>query len=298
MNTSRAIIWLSILIILLALVAAGAGLFWKDEGTSFAFKTLRGETVTIYGQGLYRYDSVFTAAGFKGQDVVTLCIGLPLLVATTLLYQRQSLRGGLLLVGVLTYFLYAYASMAVGAAYNHLFLVYVALFSASLFAFVVALTSIDLRALPEATRSRLPYRGPAALMLASGLVTLFVWGAPLVSALLNNEPIDLLDSYTTMITYALDLAIITPSCFLAGVLLLRRNLLGYRLAFPLLGLIVMLVFVIPAMTVFQIGAGVTFTTAEIVGPIAGFLVLGLFAIWAMIAILRRVPDQAPAIRPE
>jgi 4-amino-4-deoxy-L-arabinose transferase-like glycosyltransferase len=34
-----------------------------------------------------------------------------------------------LLTGVLTYFLYVYATMAVGAAYNNLFLIYVALFS-------------------------------------------------------------------------------------------------------------------------------------------------------------------------
>jgi hypothetical protein len=51
----------------------------------------------------------------------------------------------LVLTGALTWFLYVGASYALGAvAYNNLFLIYVALFSASLFAFVLALTSIDI----------------------------------------------------------------------------------------------------------------------------------------------------------
>jgi hypothetical protein len=294
LKRSTTVVWLSFLIVVLAVIAAGVGLFWQDGGAPFAFTTLRGQTAEIYGQGLYRYDSLLLGSGFKGQDIVTLFVSVPLLVLTTVLYHRGSLRGGLLLIGVLTYLLYAYASMALGAAYNNLFLVYVALFSASFFAFVAVFTSIDLRSLPASTLDRLPYRGPAALLFASGLVTLFVWGSPLVSALIRNEPVRLLDSYTTMVTYALDLALITPSCFVAGALLLRRHPLGYRIAFALLGLIVMLVFVIPLMTVYQVRAGVSFTSPEIIGPIGGFTILGLFAVWAMAAILARIPNRATA----
>ena len=52
------------------------------------------------------------------------------------------------LSGVLAYFLYNYGSMAIGAAYNSLFLIYVALFSASLFGLVLVLTSLAVQALP------------------------------------------------------------------------------------------------------------------------------------------------------
>jgi len=41
-----------------------------------------------------------------------------------ILYQRGSMGGQLLLTGTLGYFLYLYASMALGAAYNRLFVVY------------------------------------------------------------------------------------------------------------------------------------------------------------------------------
>jgi hypothetical protein len=45
------------------------------------------------------------------------------------------------LTGALGYFLYTYASMAFLTAFNNLFLVYVALFSLSLFAFILALSA-------------------------------------------------------------------------------------------------------------------------------------------------------------
>jgi hypothetical protein len=289
MRRSDVVVILSALIGVLALVAAGAGLFWPGGGSSFAYKTPRGETVTLHGRGLYRYDSLFTAAGYKGQDAATLCLAIPLLVVSTWFYRRGSLRGALLLTGVLAWFLYVYLSMAFGAAYNSLFLAYVALFSASFFALVALITSIDVAALPAPVLGRLPRSGPAIFMFAGGVVTLFVWLGPLAGGLVAGRPPDLLGHYTTMVTDAIDLAVITPATFVTGALILRRNAVGYLLAFPLLGLIVMLLPAIALMTVFQVQAGVSFTPGEIVGPIAGFAVLGLFAIWVAVAILRRMP---------
>src|SRR5947209_14069845 len=122
MNTSKIVVWLSWLIAALALVAATIGLFYQDGGSAFSFTTLRGQTMQIYGQGLYRYDTPITAVGFKAADAVTIVLAIPLLLTSTLLYRRGSLKGGLLLTGVLAYFLYNYGSVAIAAAYNNLFL--------------------------------------------------------------------------------------------------------------------------------------------------------------------------------
>jgi len=83
-----------------------------------------------------------------------------------------------LLTGTLAYFFYAYASMAFGAAYNELFLVYIALFSASLFSVVMAFTSIDARAFPSRFWDRLPRRSGATFMFVVGLVLTVVWLEP------------------------------------------------------------------------------------------------------------------------
>ncbi len=289
MTYSPAIVWLALLIGVLALLAAGAGVFWQSPGSPFAFTTVRGETVTIYGQDLYRHDTLFMARGFMGKDAVILLLGVPLLLISAWCYRRGSLRAGLLLLGTLGYFLYAYASTALSAAYNDLFLLNVALFSASFFAFVLAFAAVDRGALARSAE-RLPRRGPAAFMFASALVILVVWGLPLALALARNETPAGLESYTTMYTHAVDLAIIAPAAIIAGLLILRRQILGYLMALSLLVLEIMLAPLITAQTIYQLSYGLTLTTGEIVGPVASFAVLGLAAIWVLAAILRPLRD--------
>jgi hypothetical protein len=294
MKTSNTLVWLSWLIAVLALAAASIGLFWQDDRNPFPFTTIRGQAVQIWGQGLYRFDSLFFGAGNKGTDLVTLVLGIPLLVVASLLHRHGLLRGGLLLTGTLAYFLYMYASYALGAvAFNELFFLYVALFSASFYAFVLSFVSIDLQALPPHFSRSLPRLGPAVFMFASGLVTLVVWAGPVLSAQLQGQPPEGLDHYTTMFTYALDLAIITPATFVSGALILRRDSLGYLMALSMLVLEAMLAPMIAAQTVSQIAAGVSFSPGQIIGPIPGFTVLSLVAIWVMATLLCHISDRAP-----
>jgi hypothetical protein len=166
----------------------------------------------------------------------------------------------------------------------------VALFSLIFFAFVITFTSIDLRTLPAAVLADLPRTGPAIFMIVAGVATSVIWLAPLIGSILQERPPDLLYSYTTMVTDALDVALITPLNLLSGILILRRKPLGYRIAFPLLGTILLLIPQIIFGTLFQLQAGVEFSPGEIVGPISGFVILGLFAVWVTLAILRKMPD--------
>ena len=193
-------------------------------------------------------------------------------------------------MGTLIYFLYLYGSYALGIAFNRVFLVYIALFSASLFAFVLVFTSIDRQMLAAHFLPDLPRRGIAIFMFASGLVTLIVWLQPLLGALMQNKPPALLGSYSTTLTDVLDLGIITPATFMAGGLILRRDPLGYRVALSLLVLEIMLAPLIAAQTVSQRVAGVSFTTGAIVGPIGGFVVLALVAVWMLVILLRHISD--------
>jgi hypothetical protein len=99
-----------------------------------------------------------------------------------------------------------------------------------------------------------------------------------VTALIRDSPPDHLDSYTTMVTYALDLVIVTPATFISGILILQGAVLGSLLAMHLLVLIVLLAPQIALSTDFQRSAGLPFTTGEMIGPVAGFALLGLIAI--------------------
>jgi len=141
--------WLIPLIGILALFAAAMGLFYETYGEPYAYTNHRGETVTINNHGLYRYDTVSSAAQMQGNDLVTLIVGLPLLVISTWRAFGGSLRARLLLTGTLGFFLYSYMSMSMLTSFNALFLIYVSIFSVSLFAFVLSMMSFDINTLPK-----------------------------------------------------------------------------------------------------------------------------------------------------
>ena len=175
MKNQSALNWLVPLIAALALFAAGIGFFYPNSGSSFSFMAVRGETVQIWGQGWYHYDTPIGALGFKAGDIITLFLAIPTLIISFVLYRRGSLRGGLCLTGALAYFLYNYISLGFGAAYNNLFLIYIIIFSASLFGLIVALTSFDLQTLPAHFTENLPRRGIGIFLIVSGIILSLVW---------------------------------------------------------------------------------------------------------------------------
>jgi hypothetical protein len=228
MSTYSALKWLVPLIFILALIAAAAGL-WPGEGTSYPLTNFRGEQVTINARGLYYWDTVSSAAQMQANDLVTLALGLPLLAVSFRLTLRGSLRGRLLLTGTLGFILYTYISMCFGAAYNQLFLVYVALFGLSLYAFILSMLSFDLKALPAHFSEKLPRGWIAGLLFVAAAFLLLAWLGRIAAA---NAPgaIPALENVTSMFIQAMDLALIVPLCILAGVLLLRRSAWGFLLA--------------------------------------------------------------------
>jgi hypothetical protein len=228
MNTNIYLKWLVPLIFVLALMATLAGL-WPGEGQPYSLTNFRGEQVTINARGLYYWDTVSSAAQTQANDLVTLVLGLPLLAFSFWLTLRDSLRGRLLLTGTLAFILYTYITMCFGAAYNKLFLVYVALFSLSLFAFVLSMMAFDLKTLPAHFSEKLPRRGIAALLFFAAAFLALAWLGRIAPTLLRNQN-PALENTTSMFIQAMDLGLIVPLCILAGVLLLRRSAWGYLLA--------------------------------------------------------------------
>jgi hypothetical protein len=220
--------WLIPLVFVLTLVATLAGL-WPAEGTPYPLTTFRGEQVTLNARGLYYWDTVSSAAQMQANDLVMLVFGLPLLAISFWLSLHNSLRGRLLLAGTLGFILYTYITMCFGAAYNPLFLVYVALFSLSLFALVLVMMSFDVASLPAHFSAQLPRGWIAALLFFAAGFLLLAWFGR-IAATYPAGAIPALENTTSMFIQAMDLAIVVPLCILSGILLLRRHPWGYLLA--------------------------------------------------------------------
>lgn len=222
--------WLIPPIGLLALFAILMGLFYPTPGEPYSITSFRGEEVTINGHGLYYYDTVSSAAQMQGNDFIALILGLPLLGISTLMAFRGSLRGRLLLTGTMGFFLYTYLSMSMLTAYNMLFLVYVVLFTMSLYAFILCMLSFDLEDLPRHFPEKLPRGWIAGVLFAVGGFLCLAWFGRVIPELLHPETPAALENTTTRVIQALDLSLIVPLAILAGILLLRRSAWGYLLA--------------------------------------------------------------------
>jgi hypothetical protein len=292
MKQQTVLSWLVLLVAVLALVAAGFGLLTPGDGNLISFTTARGETVELWGRGLYKYDTPIGATGFTAADVITMFLAIPILLISFLMYRRGSVRGGLLLAGSLSYFLYNYTSMGFGAAYNNLFIVYTVIFGASLYGLIVMLLSFDLRTLPSHFKEQLPRNGIGIFLIISGIILSLIWIVlSIVPALLANKAAPEAYYYTTFITGIIDIGIIAPALILGGVLIRRGTPFGYLLASTMLIFTCILGANLTAGGIIQIARDVI-TFGQAMAFTVPFVILTLIAVWFTVVLFGNFSEKA------
>lgn len=210
---------ISVLIIIFSVIATSFGLFYSDAGKSYIFINQYGNSVKMFGNGLYKYDSFFMATIFKGTDFAILFIGVPLLIISLLLdYQRNSTRTKLFLTTILSIFAYYSTSIAFGITYNVLHLIYIGLFGLSFFGVIIGISQVRLN-----DRINIPRKGIKIFLIISGLSLFIAWLPDIIISLVNGKSLELIEVYTTQITYVLDMGIISPLCFICLYLLNRES---------------------------------------------------------------------------
>ena len=291
MKAQPALNYLVPLIAVLALLAAATGIFTPAAGSQVAFATARGSTVTLWGQGLYRFDTPVGAIGFMAGDIITLVLAIPILLAAFTAYRRGALRGGLFLAGALAYFLYAYTSMGFGAAYNNLFLAYTLIFAVSLYGLILTLLSFDVEALPGRFAAGLPHNGIGIFLIVSGVILSLIWLAlSIVPALFTNTAPPEAQYYTTFITGIVDIGIVAPALIVSGALMRRRSPAGYLLAATMLIFTCILGANLTAGGVLQVVRGVI-TIGQAMAFTVPFVILSLIAVWFTVQLFRHFVEE-------
>ncbi|SNX53906.1 hypothetical protein [Thermoanaerobacterium sp. RBIITD] len=289
MGSYRILKILSSIVALLALIASSVGLFWINSGTPFYVNNIYGNSVQMYGNGLYANDTYFKAPIQRGTDLVTLFLAIPLLVYLILYNKQNMIKCRLMLVSVLSYFLYYSASLAFGVSYNILFLVYIMLFSSSLFAFMVGITGIESKSISDKISDKMLRRSIAIYMVFAGS-SVFVWLFEIIGALSTGKPPISLGIYTTEPTYVLDLGIIAPSAFTCAILLFRKKSLGYIYAAILLVLNAFVGVVVISQTMFQKIAGINISVQEFITFVGVFIIMSFIAAFLNARLLKNISD--------
>lgn len=255
------------IVAVLAVVAAGVGVLWP---------------------GVYRDNPLVTAA-WLGNDLVTLLVAVPVLVTAMLLARAGSRRGLLVWMGMLLYALYNFQFYLFGAAFNALFLAYVALFTFSALALGFGLTSVDMRALVDIVRPGPSDRRVAAWMAIVGAFLGGFWIALAVRYWLTGAvpPMVEATSHPTNVTGALDLSLVVALAFLAAAWLWHHRPWGYVLAviWNVKGAVYMVALSAASVTAVRVGEGAS------VAQVGLWIPIGVGCLVAAWVLLRRLgPD--------
>ncbi len=282
MKNQKTIKYLIITILILATITSLIGLFSSKGNGPYDYTSINGELVEIYGKGIYKNDSVSVVAQGKASDLVTLLLAIPLLTFATMLSLKGSIRGRLLLTGTLGYFLYTYMSYCFLWNYNPLFIVYVLLMSASMFAFILSLTSFDLEKIPNMFKEKLPIRFLAGFQFFIALMLGLLWLGKISPSILSGAiPIGL-EHYTTLVIQAMDLGFIVPIAVISGVLLLKKKPFGYLFTSIIIIKAITMLTSISAMMINSYTSGVLVSPIEIIV----FSAFDLLAIVAFIILIK------------
>ena len=229
MNTRKTLTVLSIAVILISATACISAVI-PGDGSGYSIVSEWGEEIDIHGKGLYRMDSSSYAIQGIAQDWVTLALGIPLLTVSLILFRKNNFRGKLLLTGSLAYFLYTYMSYSFLMTYNPLFLVYVTLFSLSLFGFILSFSSVVLPGISSRVSPGFPVKSASIFFIVTAFMLLVMWLGRIIPSIFTGGPPVGLEKYTTLVIQAMDLAIIVPVLLISAAGLLRRSPLGYALS--------------------------------------------------------------------
>jgi hypothetical protein len=220
-------------------------------------------------------------SAWQSTDLVTQVIAVPISIAALILSIRGSTRAQLVWLGMLDYTLYKYAYYLFSAAFNRFFLIYVTLFTLSIFAFIFGLAGVDVNAIRQRFRARTPVKGIAGYMLFVAIGIGGLWTAQSLSFVVTAQvPQFIIDvAHPTSVVLALDLSLVVPFLVLGAIWLWKRQPWGYVLAAILnvQGAVYMLALVSASVSATQGGLSEDSARLPLWGLISlGFVVASLF----------------------
>jgi hypothetical protein len=237
----------------------------------------------LFIDNLY-HDNLLVTLGWRGNDLVTLVIAVPLLLAALTLSIRGSGRAQLVWLGMLDYTLYNYAFYLFGTSFNSLFLVYVALFTLSIFALICGLAAVDVRSIVQRSRATtlIKWISGYMMLVAAGLSVVYIAQSASFIATGELPPIVVQTGHLTSVVFALDLSLVVPVLALGAVWLWQCRPWGYVVAVVanVKGGVYMLALIASTASAFQAGATedlsqvALWATIGVASLIASLLLLG------------------------
>lgn len=269
---------LAIVTILLLCVVSLAGILSINFSCAYDYVNQYGQTVALYGYGIYAFDSYSKAALSVGTDICILAVVVPMFLFSYMKYRKNAdMVSGLRLISIYGVSLYYAASIAFGVTYNRLFLAYVLLFSCALFGMFFQISEIFAMG---TIRKAVPLtRGLTFFLILSGVALIVAWFPDILPTILTGETLPLIGVYTTEITYVIDMGIVSPILFICVCLLKKGKALGTLLLAVMLKLCIVVGIMMISQTICQLASGVQLAVPVLITKSLSFLILGIVALY-------------------
>ncbi len=185
--------YLSVVATILAGVAAGIGLFNTE----------------IY------HDNSFVKTAWYANDWVTLVVVIPLLIIVLITSKNGDFKFNFIMLGLISYLFYTYAFYLFGAAFNDMFLLYIAIYATSFFAIITSLISFPVKNIIATSKI---LRGISVFLILISVMLCVVEVPPCFTFITKGTlpQIILKSQIQTSIVYALDLSFVVPVMFFSG----------------------------------------------------------------------------------
>lgn len=266
--------------ILLLIIITSAGACSFSTTKAYDVVNQYGDTVKIFGSGIYSHDSYFRAPILIGTDIVMLIVVVPVLIISLIKnIQKRNVKSKLNLAALMGTVAYYSASISFGISYNVFHLLYIALFGTSLFALFILVRDIDLNVLKNSQVWELPTKGVRIFLIFSGIALFVAWLPDIIWSLQNGRSLKLIEVYTTEITYVIDMGIISPLMIVCLYLLKKKDGLGDLIFAILLRLCIIIGIMMISQSLLQLLADINIPVPALITKAASFAVLALFAVY-------------------
>lgn len=270
---------LNILILLLTLFITICGICSFNTAHAYNVINQYGETIKMWGAGIYAHDSYFKAPIFIGSDFTILFFVIPMAALTFIKARKtQSVEYAVRSFGVICLLLYYSASLAFGVTYNYLHLAYIALFGLCFFGVWMMLIKLHTLEVRRGNVCQYSFtKGMKIFLLISGISLFVAWLPDIIASIINKTSLDLIEVYTTEITYVLDMGIISPLMFITYYQMKHGKFIGYVLIRMIFKICTVIGIMLPMQSVFQMLAGILIPIPALITKVLIFVLLAVFA---------------------
>lgn len=266
------------------IISSLMGLLYTNGGHERTVKNIYDQTITLYGDGIYAENSLIKVGATKGTDIVMVLVSILLIMTYTVLKERTFSK--ILRSGLLCCLFYASTCLIMGVSFNRLFILYLVIFSSTLYAFILNTMDILHTDSFDSSVYSIKTKGMSLFMIIGGCSVL-IWLMFIIPAIISGKPTDFIEIYTTEPTFAIDLGIILPACVACGIGLNKHKHSAFAFASILMTLLTCVGLCVIFQTIVQLSLGIELEPGQIIGLVISFIVLGIFATYFNIKLLRK-----------